>query len=376
MITERSLYIHFVRAISALLVCAGHSKEFILIDRQATDGLVSLLCRGVLSLGAPAVMVFFFISGFLVGGREIMNFRCGNLNPRKYLLDRFSRLWVVIIPALTLTYFLNSLTCKTFRYDSYCQPDGELSFNNVSPDSSQGIIDFVRNLLFLQSFLGPVWGSNGPLWSLSFEFWYYIIFYSILILIFGYKSRAFLSKRIIFAILSLIIGLIVLNGDWLKLGIVWLLGALASGFPTNGTFLRILDSRGVIIKIGLIFNGLILPTMLIHKIFSNFLSLLLISGVLYFSVYCMKSDNFVSSRKFEKIVLFSSISFTLYAIHFPLLALISAVIGLNQDLPLNVPNLLLVVLVSSSCVFFSLFFASITELKLEKVRNYLKYKFL
>jgi peptidoglycan/LPS O-acetylase OafA/YrhL len=211
---------------------------------------------------------------------------------------------------------------------------------------------------------------------LSYEFWYYIIFYSILILISAYKSRAFLSKRIIFAILSLITGLIVLNGGWLKLGIVWLLGALASGFPPNRTFLRILDSSGVVIKIGLIFNVFILPSMLVNKIFSNFLTLLLISGVLYFSVYCMKSDNFVSTHKFGKIVLLSSISFTLYAIHFPLLALISAAIGFNQDLPLNVPNLLLVVLVSSICVFFSLFFASITELKLEKVRNYLKYKFL
>jgi len=374
-ITERSFFIHFVRAIAALLVCVGHAKEFILIDRQASDGLVSQICRGVLSLGSPAVLVFFFISGFLVGGREIINFRCGKINPRKYLLDRFSRLWIVIIPALILTYFLNSLTCNTFRYDNFCQPNTELNFNSVTPYSSQGIIDFIINLLFLQSFLGPVWGSNGPLWSLSYEFWYYIIFYSILILISAYKSRAFLSKRIIFAILSLIIGLIILNTDWLKLGIVWLLGALASGFPPKVTFLRILDSRGVVIKIGLIFNGLILPTMLINKILSNSLTVLLISGVLYFSVYCMKSDNFVSSRKFEKIVLLSSISFTLYAIHFPLLALISAAIGFNQDLPLNVPNLLLVVLISFICVFFSLFFASITELKLEKVRNYLNYKF-
>lgn len=376
MITERSLYIHFVRAFSALLVCAGHAKEFILMDRQSSDGIVSLVFRGFLSLGGPAVMVFFFISGFLVGGREIINFRCNNLNPRKYLLDRFSRLWLVIFPALILTYLLNSITCKTFRYDAFCQPNGELNFNNISPDSAQGIMDFVRNFLFLQSFLGPVWGSNGPLWSLSFEFWYYIIFYSILILISAYKSRTFLSKRIIFAILSLAIGIIVLNADWLRLGIVWFLGSLASAFPPKRTFLRILDSRGVVIKIHLVLIGLILPTMLINKIYSNSLTLLLISGALYLSVYCMKSDNFVISRKFKKIILLSSISFTLYAIHFPLLALISAAIGLNQDLPLNVPNLLLVLLVSSVCVLLSLLMASMTELKLEKVRNSLIYKFL
>jgi peptidoglycan/LPS O-acetylase OafA/YrhL len=168
----------------------------------------------------------------------------------------------------------------------------------------------------------------------------------------------------------------VLNTDWLKLGIVWLFGALASGFPPKWTLLRFLDAGGVFTKIGLIFSGLVLPAMLINKIHSNFLTLLLISGVLYFSIFCMKSDNLVSSHKFKKTVLFSSISFTLYALHFPLMALISAAIGLNQDLPMNVPNLLLVVLVSTICVLFSLLIASFTELKLEKVRNYLGYKFL
>jgi peptidoglycan/LPS O-acetylase OafA/YrhL len=32
------------------------------------------------------------------------------------------------------------------------------------------------NLVFLQAILVPTWGSNGPLWSLAFEFWFYIWF--------------------------------------------------------------------------------------------------------------------------------------------------------------------------------------------------------
>src|ERR1035441_502485 len=35
---------------------------------------------------------------------------------------------------------------------------------------------FFGNLFFLQSVVSPVFGSNGPLWSLSYEFWYYILF--------------------------------------------------------------------------------------------------------------------------------------------------------------------------------------------------------
>jgi peptidoglycan/LPS O-acetylase OafA/YrhL len=34
----------------------------------------------------------------------------------------------------------------------------------------------VGNALFLQGILTPTFGSNGPLWSLSYEFWYYVLF--------------------------------------------------------------------------------------------------------------------------------------------------------------------------------------------------------
>ena len=32
------------------------------------------------------------------------------------------------------------------------------------------------NLFFLQTIFVPPFGSNAPLWSLSFEFWYYLLF--------------------------------------------------------------------------------------------------------------------------------------------------------------------------------------------------------
>jgi peptidoglycan/LPS O-acetylase OafA/YrhL len=36
--------------------------------------------------------------------------------------------------------------------------------------------NFLGNLLFLQTILCETFGSNGPLWSLSNEFWYYVLF--------------------------------------------------------------------------------------------------------------------------------------------------------------------------------------------------------
>jgi peptidoglycan/LPS O-acetylase OafA/YrhL len=35
---------------------------------------------------------------------------------------------------------------------------------------------FVGNLAFLQTIAVPIFGTNGPMWSLANEFWYYLIF--------------------------------------------------------------------------------------------------------------------------------------------------------------------------------------------------------
>ena len=32
------------------------------------------------------------------------------------------------------------------------------------------------NAFFLQTIVGPTFGSNGPLWSLAYEWWYYVLF--------------------------------------------------------------------------------------------------------------------------------------------------------------------------------------------------------
>ena len=44
----------------------------------------------------------------------------------------------------------------------------------VQPRLSASVM--IGNALFLQDILTPTFGSNGPLWSLSYEFWYYVLF--------------------------------------------------------------------------------------------------------------------------------------------------------------------------------------------------------
>jgi peptidoglycan/LPS O-acetylase OafA/YrhL len=57
-----------------------------------------------------AVMVFFVMSGWLVGGKVLKQvLEHGELDLRRYYFDRLSRLWIVLLPALVLTYLLDGL---------------------------------------------------------------------------------------------------------------------------------------------------------------------------------------------------------------------------------------------------------------------------
>ena len=50
------------------------------------------------------------------------------------------------------------------------------NFGSAIVQTRLGIGNFLGNLSFLQTILVPTFGSNGPLWSLANEFWYYVLF--------------------------------------------------------------------------------------------------------------------------------------------------------------------------------------------------------
>ena len=47
---------------------------------------------------------------------------------------------------------------------------------------------FWGNLVFLQTILVPTYGTNALLWSLANEFWYYMLFPLLAVLIHGWYS--------------------------------------------------------------------------------------------------------------------------------------------------------------------------------------------
>lgn len=174
---QRFFWLDVVRGLSAIAVCAGHLRAVMFVDyaNLQTPSLLQKVFYGLTGLGHQAVMVFFVLSGFLVGGSILR--KKTNFNWTDYIISRLSRLWIVLIPALVVTFFIDQLIIliapDILAGSFYSVWNSGPSLDKVY---STSLATFFGNICFLQNILTPVFGTNGAVWSLSNEFWYYILF--------------------------------------------------------------------------------------------------------------------------------------------------------------------------------------------------------
>jgi peptidoglycan/LPS O-acetylase OafA/YrhL len=109
-------------------------------------------------------MIFFAISGWLVGGGLLD--KIGQRNAvMHYAIDRATRLWTVLIPTFGLTLLFGLAT-------GVLRPGGI----DVSASSEFSLSAFAGNLVGLQRVTVPDFGANYSLWTLGDQTWYYILF--------------------------------------------------------------------------------------------------------------------------------------------------------------------------------------------------------
>ena len=133
----------------------------------ASDFVVSLVWAAK-GLSHQSVVVFFVLSGFLIGGGVMTQAQADRRFFGRYLIDRTARIYIVLVPALLLTAALDALGPALF---------GKVGLYGLDRyRGGAGPVDFLGNLANLQDIYVPAFGSNGPLWSLSHEYWYYLTF--------------------------------------------------------------------------------------------------------------------------------------------------------------------------------------------------------
>ncbi len=227
--SQRFVWLDFIRGTCAILVCAGHLRNVVITDYASLTHTSALQKAFFFAtgLGHQAVMVFFVLSGFFVGG-AVLKYRI-SFDPLRYAVARLTRLWIVLIPALLVTAAVDGALAA--RLPGVLSGSYRTLWNSgpgLDAPYSTSVQTFIANLLFLQTVLAPVFGTNGPLWSLSNEFWYYVLFPVVLLAVQGVRCSGSLSigARLALGLAALII--VALLPVEIGLGfIVWCMGLIA-----------------------------------------------------------------------------------------------------------------------------------------------------
>lgn len=209
----QSLLIALLRGLCAIEVAAAHLRaEFFPGLRAMADPPLAYQALAFLTgFAHQAVVLFFLISGWLVGGSLL-----GKIGKpqalQAYAIDRLSRLWTVLIPTFALMLLFGVLA-------------GQLIPDTIdySRSNSYSLLSFAGNLVGLQTVTMEQFGGNFPLWSLANETWYYVMFPLLLVLMTGSGP-----VRRALAMLSLVAIAIALPYAMTLYFLIWLLGAIFS----------------------------------------------------------------------------------------------------------------------------------------------------
>lgn len=226
--TKASAMLDLLRGLAALMVCLGHWRNVLFIDynQRTGHGLWARAFYGVTSCGHQSVVIFFVLSGYLIAGSVRRAVESGTWNWRRYGVQRVARLWVVLIPGLLLCALWDHLGMRSgWAPRLYGGLSGDHMILNVAQDETWAA--FWRTLFFLHEILGRTFGSDGPLWSLAYEFWYYVLFpLGFFLILPGVRARV----RVL--CLALLIAAAWMQGhEMLTFFPIWLAGAALTYLP-------------------------------------------------------------------------------------------------------------------------------------------------
>jgi peptidoglycan/LPS O-acetylase OafA/YrhL len=327
----------------------------------------------VSNLSHSAVIVFFVLSGYLVGGKVFSAVARDQFALAPYAINRISRLYVVLIVALPVGFALDMLGLHLFDINHLYRGQSPFPILSFSVEQRLNCTVALSNFCQLQTIYTPTLGSNSPLWSLANEWWYYVLCPPLAWLI--TRRRIGILRRCMALTAVLLISWLI-NGWMLIYATIWLLGAGAAVWrlprlPAPRYWLIgiafIMASIGTGAVYGVIEH---LPGRL--RSFSLDATVaLLIAGLLIAQAQRPEQE---VGRVFSRLNhILANYSYSLYLSHFPLCLLLSSIaqqtfgVGLQSDR--SGASLAVVICLFISAQVLALGMAWISEFRTEAVRR-------
>jgi peptidoglycan/LPS O-acetylase OafA/YrhL len=322
-----SAHLDLVRGLAAAAVAFQHLRALLLLDWPETSAH-SPLSAGVYLLAKfahPAVIVFFVLSGFLVGSSGLRAVENRTWSFPRYLLHRVLRLEIVLLPALFMGLLWDTLGRHVLASPLYTG-GWRIMVRSGPIDLSWRAL--LGNAAFVQGILVPDFGTNAALWSLAYEFWYYVLF-GLLVTAALRSTRLWL--RVVLA--ALILAVVGFTGSGIMaLAPLWFLGLGIYVLPRMSLSHR--RRKALLLSSTLLFLAFLEITFGRHApgwALSHPLAVDLTTGVLFsFALYAMLHANPARPRYQQIAHRIAAPTYTLYANHLPAIVLLLAWIGVRR----------------------------------------------
>ncbi|MBZ5527158.1 MAG: acyltransferase family protein [Acidobacteriia bacterium] len=368
-----SAHLDLIRALAAWAVMWGHLRALFFLNAQqlpSANGLVKILYF-LSGFGHQAVMVFFVLSGFLISSSIFRNYALGTWSWRNYFIHRAARLYAVLIPGLLLSLLWDKAGSSLFASSGlYTHPLEDLG----SAVAADGLTarDFLGNVFFVQTIFTRTFGSNGPLWSLANEFWYYVLFPVAFFAGLAWAGRSFrraVSLSGVAVVLMALLGLEKLAGF-----VVWMAGS-----ALVIAHLRAERLAGRWLSLWLLCSSLAVSACLLLVRMGHFQGagsdILLGLTFTLFLLGVLQVKLGARNERYQALAGFSAaFSYTLYVVHFPLLLCLRAWLAPSQRWRPDGAHLFYAALIGAAVIVLSWLISLPTEGKTYDLRKWLMHK--
>ena len=157
------MYLDVLRALAAETVLVSHATRF---------------WQSLQPAAAPAfgVLLFFLISGFLIT-RSVQNrWDVPGFGFRSYAIERFARIYTAMVPAICLVAIVDAFSADTGHFENADRLTVVNWFGNLAMLQDFPVFLVARRALGDSDWFIRPFGSAQPFWTLSIEWWIYIVF--------------------------------------------------------------------------------------------------------------------------------------------------------------------------------------------------------
>jgi len=301
---SNSIALDLVRGISAQLVVVGHGFSFFGVFK-------SLQQPNFPWIQNIAVLIFFILSGFLI---TYSTLRKTDYNFKYFLADRFSRIYTAFIPALffvlVIDFISKILSPKEYAYESAYSLQSFIG--NLFMFQDFPLFKGIFNLPVITSF-----GSSRVLWTLAVEWWIYLFFGYLFLVVF--KKRLNYMNILVLGFFAIVPAFNFIDGRGDGLTLFWIFGALVYYFASK----NVLQNIRKPIIIALFFSFVILASLRIYITMNEYETIFAFSlAVLLLLLLNLTKDIKFSLFWIKTIKLIASYSYTLYLVHYSILSFI------------------------------------------------------